>query len=216
MQISQLPASNSFSSSDVIAVEINDVTYKLTGATLATALKTLGNYVSKTGDTMTGALSLAVSSATQMILSQGDNSGATVNLIAQTNSATSQLRFREYAPGGTLFEDYRLPSAESSLSASAGYDIYTSKNPPVIYRDYSFSETLAANAVLHKRVDSSGIAVSGYTPIGALVIQTTTNILSSTVMANIYNGTQAFLHITNGGAQQTITGTVRVAYVKNT
>ena len=216
MQISQLPASNSFSSSDVIAVEINDVTYKLTGATLVTALKTLGNYVSKTGDTMTGALSLAVSSATQMILSQGDNSGATVNLIAQTNSATSQLRFREYAPGGTLFEDYRLPSAESSLSASAGYDIYTSKNPPVIYRDYSFSETLAANAVLHKRVDSSGIAVSGYTPIGALVIQTTTNILSSTVMANIYNGTQAFLHITNGGAQQTITGTVRVAYVKNT
>lgn len=42
MQISQLPASNSFSSSDVIAIEINGVTYKLTGSTLATALRTIG------------------------------------------------------------------------------------------------------------------------------------------------------------------------------
>ena len=44
MQISGLPASNSFQSSDVIAIEISGVTYKLTGATLATALKTIGSY----------------------------------------------------------------------------------------------------------------------------------------------------------------------------
>lgn len=42
MQISQLPASSSFSGSDVIAIEINGVTYKLTGSTLATALRTIG------------------------------------------------------------------------------------------------------------------------------------------------------------------------------
>lgn len=41
MQISQLPASNSFSSSDVIAIEIDGVTYKITGATLAAALCTI-------------------------------------------------------------------------------------------------------------------------------------------------------------------------------
>ena len=58
MQISQLPESNNFTSDDVIAIEIDGVTYKLTGSTLATALKTLGGYVSKTGDTMTGQLTI--------------------------------------------------------------------------------------------------------------------------------------------------------------
>jgi hypothetical protein len=45
MQISNLPASNSFSSTDVLPIEINGVTYKVTGATLAAALHTLGNYL---------------------------------------------------------------------------------------------------------------------------------------------------------------------------
>lgn len=45
MQISNLPASNSFSSTDVLPIEINGVTYKVTGATLAAALQTLGNYL---------------------------------------------------------------------------------------------------------------------------------------------------------------------------
>lgn len=215
MQISQLPASSSFSGSDVLAIEINGVTYKLTGATLAAALKTLGGYVSKTGDTMTGALSLEVSNAIQIILSQGDDSGATVNLVAQTNSAMSQLRFRSYAPGGTLYEDYRLPPAESSLSASAGYDIYTSKTPPVIYRDYSFNETVTAGSQLHKRIDSAGIAISGYTIIGTHVKMTGTNILACNVTANTYNDVQLFIHVFNQGASGAITGTVRVAYVKN-
>ena len=44
MQISNLPASNSFSSTDVLPIEINGVTYKVTGATLAAALQTLGGY----------------------------------------------------------------------------------------------------------------------------------------------------------------------------
>lgn len=45
MQISNLPASNSFSSTDVLPIEINGVTYKVTGATLAAALQTFGGYL---------------------------------------------------------------------------------------------------------------------------------------------------------------------------
>ena len=45
MQISNLPASNSFSSTDVLPIEINGVTYKVTGAILAAALQALGNYL---------------------------------------------------------------------------------------------------------------------------------------------------------------------------
>lgn len=58
MQISQLPTSTIFNSNDVIAIEINGATYKLSGASLATALKTLGNFAKTTGDTMTGTLTI--------------------------------------------------------------------------------------------------------------------------------------------------------------
>lgn len=129
MQISQLPASSSFSGSDVLAIEINGVTYKLTGATLATAIRSI--------------------------------------------------------------------------------------NSEVIYRDYSFNETVAVGGQLHKRIDSAGIAISGYTIVGITVIQTSTNILASNVTANSFNGSQLFIHILNQGAVGAITGTVRVAYVKN-
>lgn len=45
MQITGLPASSAFGSSDVLAIEINGVTYKITGATLAAALGSMGDYV---------------------------------------------------------------------------------------------------------------------------------------------------------------------------
>ena len=45
MKITDLPLSSSFSNSDVLAIEVNGVTYKLTGATLATALESIGSYV---------------------------------------------------------------------------------------------------------------------------------------------------------------------------
>lgn len=82
MQISQLPASNSFSSSDVIAIEINGVTYKLTGATLAAALKTIGSYA-KTDNASANALvnALAVGADTPVdddyFISQYVNGGTT-------------------------------------------------------------------------------------------------------------------------------------------
>lgn len=47
MQISQLVASNAFSATDVLAIEINNVTYKLTGATLASALQSIGLYATE-------------------------------------------------------------------------------------------------------------------------------------------------------------------------
>lgn len=47
IQINGLPAANSFGGSDVIAIETGGVTYKLTGATLAAALETIGNYAQK-------------------------------------------------------------------------------------------------------------------------------------------------------------------------
>lgn len=49
MQISGLSASNTFSATDVLAIEVNvngiNKTYKLTGATLAAALASIGSYL---------------------------------------------------------------------------------------------------------------------------------------------------------------------------
>lgn len=45
MQISGLPVSTAFGASDVLAIEINGVTYKITGATLAAALQSMGDYL---------------------------------------------------------------------------------------------------------------------------------------------------------------------------
>ena len=45
MQISGLPVSTAFGAADVLAIEINGVTYKITGATLAAALQSMGDYV---------------------------------------------------------------------------------------------------------------------------------------------------------------------------
>lgn len=216
MQISQLPASSSFSGSDVLAIEIDGVTYKLTGATLATALKTLGGYVSKTGDTMTGQLAIDVSNATPVKFKQTGGGGSQLNLIGFAESSRTQFGVRQFTPDGSYYEDFYIPRTTSDATANRGYEIYTSKTPPVIYRDYSFSETVAAGAQLHKRIDSAGIAISGYTIIGTHVKMTSSNILACTVTANTYNDGQLFIHVINGGAQQTVIGTVRVAYVKNT
>lgn len=216
MQISGLNPSAQFGADDVLAIEINGVTYKLTGAVLADALRAIGNFLQRTGDTMTGQLAINVSNATPMLFKQTGGGGSQLNLIGFAESNRTQFGFRQFTPDSAYYEDFYIPSTVNSDAATRAYTIYTSKNPPVIYRDYSFSETLAANAVLHKRIDSEGIAISGYTIAGITVIQTSTNILASTVTANTYNGSQAFIHIINGGAQQTITGTVRVAYVKNT
>lgn len=82
MQISQLPGSASISNNDVIAIEINGVTYKITGANLAASLKTIGSYA-KTDNASANALvnALAVGADTPVdddyFISQYVNGGTT-------------------------------------------------------------------------------------------------------------------------------------------
>lgn len=45
MQISGLSAASTFGSTDVLAIEVGGATYKLTGATLAAALESIGGYL---------------------------------------------------------------------------------------------------------------------------------------------------------------------------
>ena len=76
MQISELSASNTFSATDVLAIEVNvngvEKTYKLTGATLATALASIGSYLT-TADVVNN----LTSTATNQPLSA--NMGKTLN-----------------------------------------------------------------------------------------------------------------------------------------
>ena len=62
MQISGLPASGAFTSTDVLAIDVEEngvkKTYKLTGATLAAALAGIGNYLT-TGDVVNNLTSTA-------------------------------------------------------------------------------------------------------------------------------------------------------------
>lgn len=216
MQISGLNPSAQFGADDVLAIEINGVTYKLTGAVLADALRTIGNFLQSTGDTMTGQLAINVSNATPMLFKQTGGGGSQLNLIGFAESNRTQFGFRQFTPDSTYYEDFYIPSTVNSDTATRAYAIYTSKNPPVIYRDYSFSETVAVGGQLHKRIDSDGIAIPGYTVIGTNVKMTSANLGACTVTANTYNDAQLFVHILNQNSGSAITGTVRVSYAKNT
>ena len=102
MQISELPASNSFSGSDVIALEINGVTYKLTGATLATALQTLGSYATKSG----GAVPASQGGTGKTSLNAAAN--ALINSLTTGNSTPEDADYfiTQYVGGGTSNTDY--------------------------------------------------------------------------------------------------------------
>lgn len=219
---SELESLEALEGTDELPVGRDGEAGKVDLATLEEALRTLGHYLQSTGDIMTGMLTVEKSDGMQIMLSQGESSGESsgenskVCIIALCDSTRSQLRFRAYAPGGSSYEDFVLPATPSDTSANRGYDIYTGKNPPVIYRDYSFNETVEVGSQLHKRIDSDGIAISGYTIIGTHVKMTSANLLACTVTANTYNDGQLFLHIINQATSSAITGTVRVAYLKNT
>lgn len=214
---SELESLEELEGTDELPVGHGGEAAKIDVATLAAALKTLGGYVSKTGDTLTGMLHVEKADGIQIMLSQGESSddNSKVCIIALCDSTRSQLRFRAYAPGGSSYEDFVFPATPSDTSTTHGYDIYTDKNPPVIYREFAFNETVGVGSQLHKRIDSDGIAISGYTIIGTHVKMTSANLLACTVTANTYNDGQLFIHIMNQGSASAITGTVRVAYVKN-
>ena len=86
MQISGLNASGSFSATDILAIEVNvngvEKTYKLTGATLAAALASIGSYL-KTTDVVNN----LTSTSTTAPLSA--NMGKTINDYITTVIDTS-------------------------------------------------------------------------------------------------------------------------------
>lgn len=79
MRITNLPTSSSFASNDVLAIEVNGVTYKLTGATLAAAVKSIGDYVSSDDVVTTTTDGLMLSS--DKVKLNGIAAGAQVNTI---------------------------------------------------------------------------------------------------------------------------------------
>ena len=89
MQISGLSASNTFSATDVLAIEVNEngtnKTYKLTGATLATALASIGSYL-KTTDVVDN----LTSTATDKPLSAAQGKALNDNIAKYTSNANGE------------------------------------------------------------------------------------------------------------------------------
>lgn len=101
MQISGLNESLQFGADDVLAIEINGVTYKLTGATLATTLKTLGNYLATTGGTMSGDIIFK----TNLNLSNPTTtSDEIVSVVDKNNAKMALIRVDTNADGREVFQ----------------------------------------------------------------------------------------------------------------
>ena len=79
MRITNLPASSSFAPNDVLAIEINGRTYKLTGATLAAAIESIGDFVTQNDIVTTTADGLMLS--TDKVKLDGIAAGAQVNTL---------------------------------------------------------------------------------------------------------------------------------------
>lgn len=82
MQITSLPATNSLGANDVLAVEVNGVTYKISGSVLANMVQSLGNTlaVSKGGTGLTASPSMLInlgSSSADTILKASPRPGVT-------------------------------------------------------------------------------------------------------------------------------------------
>ena len=87
----------------------------------------LDGKVSKSGDTMTGNLTMEKSSDPSIYFKQSDDSMG--NMYLRDN----QLFFSEYpADQQSYREVYRLPAPNSGMTATKWYDILTSKNPVTV------------------------------------------------------------------------------------
>ena len=126
-ELDEVPSGESFSGDDLIAIEIDGVNYKLTGAALAAALKTLGNYVSKTGDSMTGTLSIK-NTTNYVNLSLSPNDDCKTDVITTGDNSGSRIRFRTYPTGSSNFEDFVMPFTSSNISTNTPYEILTTKS----------------------------------------------------------------------------------------
>ena len=93
MQISGLSASNTFSATDVLAIEVNvngvEKTYKLTGATLATALAAIGSYL-KTADVVNNLTSTATTAPLSANMGKVLNGKIPINEIVHVSGTTDQ------------------------------------------------------------------------------------------------------------------------------
>lgn len=172
MQISQLPTSTIFNGSDVIAIEINGVTYKITGANLATALKALGSYVKTTGDTMTGTL---VSETSEAIREKSTTMDLTVNPSAsiyspgiyakdKNNVTLGQIDSAQYTNGQTdlrlLIYNYDTSGNRTVLD---GLHIYATRDGTITYRvpnPAAFRNAIEADQALVTFNAGSNVAIT--------------------------------------------------------
>lgn len=100
MQISGLSASNTFSATDVLAIEVSvngvQKTYKLTGATLAAALASIGSYLT-TADVVNSLTSTSTTAplSANMGKELNDKITSIVHLfaISETTSASGKIAF---------------------------------------------------------------------------------------------------------------------------
>lgn len=193
MQISGLNPSAQFGADDVLAIEINGVTYKLTGATLAAALKTLGGYVSKTGDTMTGQLTIDVPHATPMRFKQTNGGGSQIDMIGFANGTRSQFGIRQYTPDVSHYEDYYIPETPS-VSANANYHIMTTK--PMSASVQSAARTALGNAA-HMIFEGILLTAVNSTGADANIISSSVTLAAGTYFVIAY----AYVHQSTGSGR---------------
>lgn len=121
MQISELSASNTFSATDVLAIEVNvngvEKTYKLTGATLAAALASIGSYL-KTTDVVNNLTSTAttqpLSAAQGKALNDQIAKTEVTNLLTNVSSSVDYLK--AYKTGNVVQISFQVKAGITNSS----------------------------------------------------------------------------------------------------
>lgn len=114
-----------------------------TGATTAAAARTALGVVSKSGDTMSG--DLTISKSTPFLnLHNGDNHGGIYE------GGDGRLMFRQFSPDQSKYRDYRLP-AVSNDAVSGVVDVITSAQLKI------YSATAGSDGLLGAAVHDSGM-----------------------------------------------------------
>ena len=123
MRITNLPASSTFASNDVLAIEINGKTYKLTGATLATAIESIGSFVTNSDVVTTTADGLMLS--TDKVKLNGIAAGAQVNTLTGVKGNAES----SYRTGNVNLTPAHLGSvAKSGDTMTGGITLDTGKD----------------------------------------------------------------------------------------
>lgn len=173
MQISGLSASNTFSATDVLAIEVNvngtNKTYKMTGATLATALASIGSYLT-TADVVND----LTSTATDKPLSA--NMGKTLkDLIAQSSAIIDRMQGT-----GSTFTGVRccgmfcpgvgiiIPSVSGRVMTITGVKAYSPTD--YSWHDLTISEYASASNGIQRNIVCTG-AVPGISSGMAVLVE---------------------------------------------